>query len=114
MSPTIVMKDGKPALVVGSPGGSRIIGYVAKTIIAYLDWDMNIQQAISNPHLVNRFGKFDVEAGTSAAAMAPQLEALGFEVVVRNLNSGLHGIAIKPDGMEGGADPRREGVVLAQ
>jgi len=114
MSPTIVMKDGKPALVVGSPGGSRIIGYVAKTIIAYLDWDINIQQAISNPHLVNRFGKFDVEAGTSAAAMAPQLEALGFEVVVRNLNSGLHGIAIKPDGMEGGADPRREGVVLAQ
>lgn len=114
MSPTIVLKDDKPVLVVGSPGGSRIIGYVAKTIIAHLDWGMDIQRAISTPHLVNRFGKFDVEAGTAAADMAPALESLGFEVVVRNLNSGLHGIVITEDGLQGGADPRREGVVLAK
>lgn len=112
MAPTIVFKDDKPVLVIGSPGGSRIIGYVAKTIIAHLDWDMDIQKAISSPHLVNRFGKFDVEAGTEAETLIPQLQALGFEVGSRNLTSGLHGIAIGVDYLEGGADHRREGIVL--
>ena len=114
MAPTIVMKDGKPTLVIGSPGGSRIIGYVAKTIIAHIDWGMDIQQAISSPHLVNRFGVFDVEEGTSATDLVPQLEKMGFDVSIRNLNSGLHGIAITETGYEGGADHRREGVVLGQ
>ncbi|NRB31617.1 MAG: gamma-glutamyltransferase family protein, partial [Rhizobiaceae bacterium] len=114
MAPTIVLKDDKPVLVIGSPGGSRIIGYVAKTIIAHLDWGMNIQQAISSPHLVNRFGKFDVEAGTSAEELIPGLEALGFDVDTRALTSGLHGIAISSEGLQGGADHRREGIVLGQ
>lgn len=114
MSPTIVMKDGKPVLVVGSPGGSRIIGYVAKTIIAHLDWDMNIRAAIDLPHLVNRFGTYDLEAGTEAETMKTGLENIGYEVKIRDLNSGLHGISIHEDGLEGGADPRREGVVIAE
>ena len=114
MSPTIILKDGKPAIVIGSPGGSRIIGYVAKTIIAHLDWGMDIQQAIASPHLVNRFGTFDLEADTTAAALAPKLEELGYQIKIRDLNSGLHGIVFTPDGLEGGADPRREGVVLAE
>ncbi len=114
MAPTIVMKGDDPVLLIGSPGGSRIIGYVAKTIIAHFDWGMNIQQAISSPHLVNRFGKFDVEAGTAAEDLAAGLTALGFEVGARNLNSGLHGIAITAEGLQGGADPRREGIVLGQ
>ncbi len=111
MSPTIVMKDGAPVLAIGSPGGSRIIGYTAKSIIAHLDWGMDIQQAVSLPHAVNRFGTFDVEEGTSAADLAPALEAMGFEVNVRGLNSGLHAIAIGDD-LQGGADPRREGIAL--
>ena len=53
MASTIVLKDGKPVLVLGSPGGSRIIGYVAKTIIAHLDWNLNIQAAVDLPHLIN-------------------------------------------------------------
>jgi len=114
MSPTIVLKDGKPTMIIGSPGGSRIIGYVAKTIIAYFDWGMDIQQAIASPHLVNRFGTFDLEANTNAAALAPGLEALGYQTKIRDLNSGLHGIVFTPNGLEGGADPRREGVVLAE
>ena len=112
MAPTVILKDGKPVFAIGSPGGSRIIPYVAKTVIALLDWQMNIQQAVSLPHLTNRFGTFDIEAGTAAEALAADLEALGFEVSVRDLNSGLHGVAITPDGLEGGADPRREGVAL--
>lgn len=114
MSPTIVLKDGKPVFVIGSPGGSRIIGYVAKTIIAHLDWGMNVQEAIELPHLVNRFGTYDVELGTVAEGFAPALADMGYEVSARDLNSGLHGIAITADGLEGGADPRREGVVLGQ
>ena len=111
MSPTIIMRDGKPYMAIGSPGGSRIIGYVAKTIIAHLDWGMDVQSAIDLPHLVNRFGTFDVEAGTSAEQFIPALEAMGFKVKARGLNSGLHGIVITKNGLEGGADPRREGLV---
>jgi gamma-glutamyltranspeptidase/glutathione hydrolase len=114
MSPTIVLKDGKPVLVIGSPGGSRIIGYVAKAIIAHLTWGMDIQQAVAMPHYVNRFGTYDLEEGTDAASMRPDLEQMGYEVNVRDLNSGLHGIAITTDGLEGGADPRREGIALGE
>lgn len=112
MAPTIVMQDGDPVLVVGSPGGSRIIGYVAKTIIGIIDWGMDTQTAISLPNMLNRFGTFDVEAGTSAEAMAPALEALGYEVQIRDLNSGLSAIAITDAGLSAGADPRREGIAL--
>lgn len=112
MAPTIVMRDGAPVIAIGSPGGSRIIGYVAQALIAMLDWEMNVQQAIAMPHLVNRFGTFDIEAGTSATALAAPLRDLGFEVNETDLDSGLHGIVITADGLEGGADPRREGVAV--
>ncbi len=114
MAPTIVMKDGNPVLTVGSPGGSRIIGYVAKTLIAWIDWDMNIQQAIELPHLINRFGEYDLEKGTAAESFEEPLERLGYVTNIRDLNSGLHGIEINPDGLQGGADPRREGLVIGQ
>ncbi len=112
MSPTIVMKDGSPYMVIGSPGGSRIIGYVAKTIIAHLDWGMNVQEAINMPHAVNRFGTYDLEDSTGATDLQGPLEQLGYDVNVRELNSGLHGIVIDDDVMMGGADPRREGVAI--
>jgi gamma-glutamyltranspeptidase/glutathione hydrolase len=111
MSPTIVLQDGEPILVIGSPGGSRIIGYVAQTIIAHLDWGMDVQAAIDMPHLVNRFGTYDLEDGTSAVDFQGPLEEMGYEVNVRALTSGLHAIAIG-DGLSGGADPRREGIAL--
>ncbi len=111
MAPTIVLKDGKPVLVIGSPGGSRIIGYVAKTIVAHIDWGMDVQAAIAAPHLVNRFGTYDLEQGTAAADLEQALTEMGYEVSVRDLNSGLHAIAIG-DGLQGGADPRREGIAL--
>ncbi len=113
MAPTIVMQDGAPVLVIGSPGGSRIIGYVAQAIIAHLDWGMDVQQAVSMPHLVNRFGTYDVEQGTRAEALIEPLSAFGFEVNPRGLNSGLHAISIG-DKLLGGADPRREGIALGE
>ena len=112
MAPTIVLRDGKPAFALGSPGGSNIIPYVANTIIALIDWKMDMQSAISLPHLSNRFGRYDLEAGTPAEAFAKDLEALGFATKAVDLNSGLHGVAFTPDGLEGGADPRREGVAV--
>ncbi|WP_282076731.1 gamma-glutamyltransferase [Epibacterium ulvae] len=111
MAPTIVMQDGKPVLAIGSPGGSRIIGYVAKTIIAWADWGMTVQEAIELPHLVNRFGTYDLEEGTKATDFEQGLTDLGYEVNVRGLNSGLHAIEIG-ETLKGGADPRREGIAI--
>lgn len=112
MAPTIVRKDGAPVLVIGSPGGSRIIGYVAQAIMAHVDWGMDVQQAVAMPHGVNRFGTYDLEAGTPMEAMQAPLEALGYKVNIRGLTSGLHAIAISAEGLQGGADPRREGIAL--
>lgn len=114
MAPTIVMRDGKPELVVGSPGGSRIIGYVAGAIIAHLDWGMNIQEAVALPHLINRFGTYDLEEDTTATDMAKPLEDIGYKVNSRALTSGLHVIAIGNGTLEGAADPRREGIALGE
>lgn len=114
MSPSIVLKDGKPYMAVGSPGGSRIIGYTATAIIAHLDWGMNMQEAFDLPHAVNRFGTYDLEENTDAVKLQPALEEMGYKVNVRNLNSGLHGFVITADGLEGGADPRRDGKVMGQ
>lgn len=111
MAPTILRRDGKPVLVLGSPGGSRIIGYVAKTIIAWADWGMDVQAAVALPHLVNRFGPYDLEAG--AGALAGPLRAMGYEVRETDLTSGLQVIAVDA-GLQGGADPRREGLAYGE
>lgn len=114
MAPTLVFgADGKLVMAVGSPGGSRIIGYVAQTLTGALDWGLDMQAAISQPHVVNRNTPTDLEQGTDAEKLKEQLEAMGHTVRVRTLTSGLHGIRILPDGtLQGGADPRREGVAL--
>ena len=114
MSPTIILKDGRPTLVIGSPGGSRIIGYVAEAIVAHIDWGMNVQAAVSIPHAINRFGTYDLEKGTSLETMVAPLEELGYKVNLRSLNSGLHAISIGENGLFGGADPRREGIAIGQ
>ena len=115
MSPTLVLdKEGRLVMALGSPGGSRIIGYVIKTLVAALDWNIETQQAVSFPNFVNRNGATDLESGTPLAASVAALEARGHEVRLRGMTSGLHAIRVRPDGtLEGGADPRREGVVYA-
>ncbi len=114
MAPTIVFDEaGELVLLVGSSGGSAIIGHVAKTLVAVLDWEMDVQSAISLGHVINRNGATDLEAGTSMAGFEDALLARGHEVRVRDLNSGLHGIqVVEGSGLLGGADPRREGTVM--
>ena len=113
MAPTLVFDDqGRLVMVLGSPGGSRIIGYVVKTIVAVLDWGLDVQAAINLPHHVNRNGATELERDTAIASLAAALERRGHKVVERALTSGLHAIAVVRGGLEGGADPRREGLAL--
>lgn len=115
MSPTMVFdENGNLEVVVGSPGGSRIISYVAQTLIGVIDWDMDIQQAINLPKITNRNDYTALEKGTPIADIQPQLEALGHKVRVVDLNSGLHGIQFENGKLVGGADPRREGVAVGK
>jgi gamma-glutamyltranspeptidase/glutathione hydrolase len=115
MSPLIAFDAaGAPVLAVGSPGGSRIIGYVAATTLAILGWGMDPQAAVDLPKVGNRNGKTEIEAGgrtpASIAALREALEALGHEVEEGEMNSGLHVVRRVEDGLLGGADPRRDGV----
>jgi gamma-glutamyltranspeptidase/glutathione hydrolase len=112
MSPTLVFdRHGKLVMVVGSAGGSRIINYVAKALIAVLDWKLDAQQALSLPNFGNRNASTELEAETSVAALKPSLEALGHAVQVVEQASGSQAIVITDKGLIGGTDPRRDGVV---
>lgn len=110
MSPMIVLRDGKPFMLVGSPGGSAIINYVAKTLVGVLDWNLNVQQAINLPNMGSRNKDTELERGTPLVTLAPALEAMGHPVRVVDFPSGIHAIVIGPDGLQGGVDPRREGL----
>ena len=111
MSPTIVTdQHGKLVMAVGSPGGSSIIGYVLKSLIAGLDWKMTMQDAIALPNFLNKNRKTELEKDTALEAIAPALQKLGHQIRIRRKTSGLHGIRVRRGGYEGGADPRREGV----
>jgi len=113
MSPTMVFdENGRLVLAIGSPGGSRIIGYVVKAIVAVLDWGLDIQTAVALPNFANRNGATEIEADTPLAALVPALQSLGHEIRITPMVSGLHGIVVTPGGLEGGADPRREGIAL--
>ncbi|MFQ5783976.1 MAG: gamma-glutamyltransferase [Alphaproteobacteria bacterium] len=113
MAPTMVFdRHGRLVMALGSPGGSRIIAYVVQALVAALDWGLDVQRAVSLPHHANRNGATELEAGTALVGLEAALVARGHEVRKRPLNSGLHAIAVTADGLEGGADPRREGVAL--
>ncbi len=112
MAPTIVLKDHRPVLVIGSPGGSRIIPFVSNTIVAILDWGLEVQEAVSQPHAVNRYGIYEIEKGTSLVELKNWLNELGYETKERPLNSGLNVIMKKNGKLYGGSDPRREGIAI--
>jgi gamma-glutamyltranspeptidase/glutathione hydrolase len=117
MAPTLVFDRASGELVatLGSPGGSLIINYVAKTLVGVLDWKLDIQQAISLPNFGSRNAQTEVEEGVSSA-LVEGLKARGHEVRVLPMTSGLQGIVRVRDAgrpvLQGGADPRREGVAL--
>jgi gamma-glutamyltranspeptidase/glutathione hydrolase len=113
MDPTIAFgEDGALRYVLGSPGGPAIILYNVKTIVALVDWGLDAAEAAA---LVN-FGGGEkallLEPGTAWDQLAASLEAMGHTVRRVPLTSGQHVVAVTPAGLEGGADPRREGVAL--
>lgn len=125
MAPTVVFAppnangEAKPLYVLGSPGGARIIPYVAWSLIGLLDWRLDLQTAVAMAHVANLNGATELEAGTGLVALNPALTALGQTVRVIDMNSGLHAIRIGPNSpeggeLQGGVDPRREGAALGQ
>jgi len=115
MAPTLVFnKAGKLIMAIGSPGGSRIIGYVTKTLIATLDWKMDINQAINLPNFTHRNDSIDLEEGTKLEDLRLSLEALGHKVKIVSQTSGLQGVFVSEKGLEGGSDQRREGVSISE
>ncbi len=115
MSPTIVLDEAnKPVLALGSPGGPRIIDYVAETLVGVLDWGLDVQTAINLPHVANRNGATELEQGTVLAALKPALEALGHTISLTEMTSGLTGIQLGEGHLAGGADPRREGAAVGE
>lgn len=115
MAPTMVLNDkGELHSVIGSALGSVIINFVAQNLVATLDWNMDMQAAIAMPHYGSRGGPTELEKNTPVEALGPALQAMGHEVRSFDMPSGLHGIMRTPQGWQGGADPRRDGVVLGK
>jgi gamma-glutamyltranspeptidase / glutathione hydrolase len=113
MSPTMVFdKDGKLSIVTGSPGGGRIIQYVAKTLIAMLDWGMDAQEAAALMNFGSDGGPVTFDFGINAVWPALVLKTYGHKVSTDLLVSGVHTVARRNGRLEGGADPRRDGVAL--
>jgi gamma-glutamyltranspeptidase/glutathione hydrolase len=116
MAPVIVFdaQSGKPVLAVGSPGGPRIIAYVARTLIGVLDRGLSPSEAIAMPHVLMAKGKVEVEdvgwkEASAREALVTTLKAKQYEVSVTQENSGLHAVEIRPNQLRPGIDPRREG-----
>ena len=113
MAPTMVFnKDGKLEMVLGSPGGGAIVGFVVKTLVAMIDWDMTPAQAAAAPFVLGMGNSVTLEE--TLAPLKPELEKLGHTVRTDSFASGIHAIRVTKDGLVGGADPRREGVVIAR
>ena len=111
MAPVLVFDaNGTLRMVAGSPGGVAIINYVAKALVATLDWHLDVQAAASLPNFGSRNGPTELERGTIYELLATQLRERGHEVVAIEFTSGLHLIERVNGGWRGGADPRREGV----
>lgn len=114
MAPTLVFDKATRRLVMtaGSPGGAMIIHYTAKTLYGVLHWGLNAQQAIDLPNFGSLNGPSLLEANRFAPATVEALRGRGAEVHEQPLTSGLQAIQTTPGGWFGGADPRREGLVL--
>jgi gamma-glutamyltranspeptidase/glutathione hydrolase len=112
MTPTIVLKDGKPFLITGSPGGSRIITAVLQILVNVIDRGMDIAGAVSAPRVHNQWMPDQVfaEPGLSSDLVAA-LQARGDKVVVQRPFTSANSIMITPEGFVGAADPRTRGAL---
>lgn len=117
MSPTLVFdrESGELVASLGSPGGAAIIHYTASTLEALRDWGLNAQEALNLPHAVTLGGDVTLEEGRFSEATIEALRERGHTVKEGELTSGLQAIVRQSDGtLFGGADPRREGVVMGE
>ena len=111
MAPTIILKNNKPVYILGSPGGSNIIGYVINAVVSLIDWKMNVQEAASIPHGINKYGTYYLEKNTFLSELRPSLEAMNYKIKLKEFSSGLNIIFIN-DKLYGGSDHRREGIAI--
>ena len=115
MSPTIVYgPDGEVRIAIGAAGGTTIIAQVAKALIGVLDWNMSAQDAIAMPQLIGMGDRLTVERGTSLEAMAPALRTMGHEVDIVAPGYKANALERVSGRWVGAADPRSEGVWVAQ
>jgi len=117
MAPTIVLDEqGRPWAALGSVGGPRIILYVVKALVALIDWKLDAQEAVSLMNFSSRAGTFEVETGhRSALWHALAMRPYGHRIGADFMESGTHAIVLRPrKRLEGGADPRREGVARGE
>lgn len=114
MSPTLIFdqESGELLASVGSPGGAAIIHYTAKAIVGMYDWGLNAQEAINVPNFSNFNGPSVLEENRYSEEIIRLLIAMGHEITERAQTSGLQAIQVTETGYFGGADPRREGVVM--
>ncbi len=113
MAPTIVFDDkGEVFAVLGSPGGSRIILYVVKALVALLDWDLDAQAAAALTNFGSMGGAAEIEIGWASLWHGLKLKRYGHGLSPDLMNSGLHILVVRDGQLEGGADPRREGAAL--
>ena len=114
MTPVIMLdRDGRFAGAIGSAGGNSIMAYVGKSLVAAIDWDLPMQEALALPNLVARGSGFGGEVDKFDPAVVEALAARGIELKPgRGEDSGVHGVIIRDGRVDGGFDPRREGVVL--
>jgi gamma-glutamyltranspeptidase/glutathione hydrolase len=114
MVPSILLTpDGRFAGAIGSAGGNAILAFVAKSLVAAVDWNEAMQQAIAEPNLVARGANFQGEVTKFSPQVLAGLRARGIDLKPgQGEDSGVHGMLIRDGRIDGGADPRREGVVL--
>jgi gamma-glutamyltranspeptidase/glutathione hydrolase len=114
MTPLVVLNpDGRFAGAFGSAGGNAILAYVAKTMVAAIDWNLPTQEAVAAPNLVARGSAFQGEVTKFSPEMLTGLRAKGVDLKPgQGEDSGVHAVMIRDGKVDGGYDPRREGVVL--
>src|SRR3954471_8446319 len=114
MVPAILLtRDGRFAGAIGSAGGNSILAFVAKSLVAAVDWNERVQQAINEPNLVARGPNLQGEVTKFSPEVLEGLRARGIDLKPgQGEDSGVTGVLIRSGRVDGGADPRREGVVL--
>lgn len=114
MAPMLATSEGQLYLLAGSPGGSAIINFVAKTLVGMLDWRMDVQQSIEHPNMGSRNREIELERGTVLEGLQAGLRDKGHRVSVMPMPSGVQAIVRERGGWTGGADPRREGTAAGE